>query len=303
MKDFLDFFVLAITIVVVAVPEGLPLAVTISLAFSMSKMIKDKNLVRQLSACETMGGATAICSDKTGTLTQNKMTIVEVCVCVCVCMCVCIYMCVCVCICVLLYSRMNSEIVAACSLCLFLRLSFCLCTYLTACMYLWVRLCGISLLQGFFFGKYYEGSIPGPADSPPHALHLLKVGVCAESTAEVRNIGNPNKSVVSVSFSVLLHLIIDLASLRCGFEFSAFVVGGCGLSMQEVTGQKTEGAFLFMVNVNFEADYRDIREEYRHKLLFKKEFNSDRKRSASVVQMESGKRVLFVKVCSLQEPE
>jgi P-type Ca2+ transporter type 2C len=62
----LQFFLYAVTIVVVAVPEGLPLAVTISLAYSMKKMMRDNNFVRHLSACETMGGATAICSDKTG---------------------------------------------------------------------------------------------------------------------------------------------------------------------------------------------------------------------------------------------
>eukprot|EP00210_Caulerpa_lentillifera_P000082 g78.t1 len=73
----LQFFLLFVTIVVVAVPEGLPLAVTISLAYSMQKMMKDKNFVRVLSACETMGGATCICSDKTGTLTENRMTVVE----------------------------------------------------------------------------------------------------------------------------------------------------------------------------------------------------------------------------------
>ena len=61
-----QFFLYAVTIVVVAVPEGLPLAVTISLAYSMKKMMKDNNFVRHLAACETMGGATAICSDKTG---------------------------------------------------------------------------------------------------------------------------------------------------------------------------------------------------------------------------------------------
>ncbi|KAK9829300.1 hypothetical protein WJX72_005021 [[Myrmecia] bisecta] len=73
----LQFFIFCVTIVVVAVPEGLPLAVTISLAYSMKKMMKDNNFVRVLAACETMGGATAICSDKTGTLTENRMTVVE----------------------------------------------------------------------------------------------------------------------------------------------------------------------------------------------------------------------------------
>lgn len=73
----LQFFIFAVTILVVAVPEGLPLAVTISLAFSMKKMMKDNNFVRVLAACETMGGASAICSDKTGTLTENRMTVVE----------------------------------------------------------------------------------------------------------------------------------------------------------------------------------------------------------------------------------
>jgi Ca2+-transporting ATPase len=67
---------LSITIIVIAVPEGLPLAVTLALAFAMTKMLKDHNLVRVLSSCETMGNATAICSDKTGTLTMNKMTVV-----------------------------------------------------------------------------------------------------------------------------------------------------------------------------------------------------------------------------------
>ena len=77
VRECVSFLVIAITIVVVAVPEGLPLAVTISLAYSMKAMMKDHNLVRRLDACETMGAATAICSDKTGTLTQNRMTVVE----------------------------------------------------------------------------------------------------------------------------------------------------------------------------------------------------------------------------------
>ena len=72
-KEALDFVIIAITILVVAVPEGLPLAVTLSLAFSVGKMMKDNNLVRKLHACETMGGANIICSDKTGTLTRNEM--------------------------------------------------------------------------------------------------------------------------------------------------------------------------------------------------------------------------------------
>ncbi|CAG8599744.1 1774_t:CDS:2, partial [Ambispora gerdemannii] len=67
----------AITIVVVAVPEGLPMAVTLALAYATTQMLKDNNLVRVLSACETMGNATTVCSDKTGTLTQNKMTVVR----------------------------------------------------------------------------------------------------------------------------------------------------------------------------------------------------------------------------------
>ncbi|KAM0811345.1 putative Calcium-transporting ATPase [Seiridium cardinale] len=75
-RRFLELFVVSITVVVVAVPEGLPLAVTLALAFATTRMMKDNNLVRILKACETMGNATTICSDKTGTLTQNKMTVV-----------------------------------------------------------------------------------------------------------------------------------------------------------------------------------------------------------------------------------
>uniref|UniRef100_A0A6B2KX24 Calcium-transporting ATPase n=1 Tax=Arcella intermedia TaxID=1963864 RepID=A0A6B2KX24_9EUKA len=77
LLEILGAFIISVTIVVVAVPEGLPLAVTISLAYSMSQMMKDQNLVRHLSACETMGGATNICSDKTGTLTENRMAVVQ----------------------------------------------------------------------------------------------------------------------------------------------------------------------------------------------------------------------------------
>ncbi len=60
-----------------AIPEGLPLAVTISLAYSVQRMQADHNLVRHMAACETMGGATNICSDKTGTLTENLMTVTQ----------------------------------------------------------------------------------------------------------------------------------------------------------------------------------------------------------------------------------
>jgi Ca2+ transporting ATPase len=73
VREVLEFFLIAITILIVAIPEGLPLAVTLSLAFSVQKMMKENNLVRRLQACETMGGANIICSDKTGTLTENKM--------------------------------------------------------------------------------------------------------------------------------------------------------------------------------------------------------------------------------------
>jgi Ca2+ transporting ATPase len=76
-SDYLRFFIVGVTVLVVAIPEGLPLAVTIALAFSVRKMLKDQNLVRHLDACETMGSATTICSDKTGTLTTNRMTVVQ----------------------------------------------------------------------------------------------------------------------------------------------------------------------------------------------------------------------------------
>jgi len=72
----IEAFIIAVTIIVVAIPEGLPLAVTIALAYSTKRMLLDQNLIRVLSACETMGNATTICSDKTGTLTENQMTVV-----------------------------------------------------------------------------------------------------------------------------------------------------------------------------------------------------------------------------------
>lgn len=75
-QEFLQILIVSVTLLVVAVPEGLPLAVTLALAFATNRMQKDNNLVRHLQACETMGTATNICSDKTGTLTQNRMTVV-----------------------------------------------------------------------------------------------------------------------------------------------------------------------------------------------------------------------------------
>jgi len=80
-REIVEFIVIAITVLVVAIPEGLPLAVTISLAFSVKKMMNDNNLVRNLNSCETMGSATTICSDKTGTLTTNNMTVMRAYVC------------------------------------------------------------------------------------------------------------------------------------------------------------------------------------------------------------------------------
>ncbi|KAM8702751.1 hypothetical protein ACLKA7_005118 [Drosophila subpalustris] len=76
-NNLVKHLIIGVTVLVVAVPEGLPLAVTLSLAYSVKKMMKDNNLVRHLDACETMGNATAICSDKTGTLTTNRMTVVQ----------------------------------------------------------------------------------------------------------------------------------------------------------------------------------------------------------------------------------
>ena len=74
----LQTLMIAVTLVVVAVPEGLPMAVTLSLAYSMRRMLKTNNLVRKMHACETMGAATVICTDKTGTLTQNQMRVDEI---------------------------------------------------------------------------------------------------------------------------------------------------------------------------------------------------------------------------------
>nr|DAD42498.1 TPA_asm: hypothetical protein HUJ06_000728 [Nelumbo nucifera] len=79
--EILNYFAIAVTIIVVAVPEGLPLAVTLSLAFAMKKLMSDHALVRHLSACETMGSVTSICTDKTGTLTTNHMIVDKIWIC------------------------------------------------------------------------------------------------------------------------------------------------------------------------------------------------------------------------------
>lgn len=76
-ERILQYFMVAVTLIVVAVPEGLPMSVTLSLALSMRKMLKTNNLVRKMHACETIGAATVICTDKTGTLTQNRMQVSE----------------------------------------------------------------------------------------------------------------------------------------------------------------------------------------------------------------------------------
>ena len=73
----LDYFMMAVTLIVMAVPEGLPMAITLSLALNMRRMLKSNDLVRKLHACETMGAVTVICTDKTGTLTQNQMQVDE----------------------------------------------------------------------------------------------------------------------------------------------------------------------------------------------------------------------------------
>ncbi len=78
LEEWLGYLIIGVAIVVVAVPEGLPLAVMISLAYSVKKMLIDQNFVKRLAACEIMGGANNICSDKTGTLTMNKMTVTTI---------------------------------------------------------------------------------------------------------------------------------------------------------------------------------------------------------------------------------
>lgn len=76
-SHILNYFMLAVTVIVVSVPEGLPMSVTLSLALSMNRMLATNNLVRKMHACETMGAATVICTDKTGTLTQNRMKLAD----------------------------------------------------------------------------------------------------------------------------------------------------------------------------------------------------------------------------------
>lgn len=78
MQTVLQYLMVAVALIVMAVPEGLPMAITLSLALNMRRMLKSNNLVRKLHACETMGAVTVICTDKTGTLTENKMTVNEI---------------------------------------------------------------------------------------------------------------------------------------------------------------------------------------------------------------------------------
>lgn len=78
LSEIVDYIIVGITVVVIAVPEGLPLAVTLSLAYAVGKMKDENNLVRNLISCEIMGGADTICSDKTGTLTENKMKVKKI---------------------------------------------------------------------------------------------------------------------------------------------------------------------------------------------------------------------------------
>ena len=77
LSHILNYFMVAVTLIVVSVPEGLPMSVTLSLALSMNRMLKTNNLVRKMHACETMGATTVICTDKTGTLTQNQMQVYQ----------------------------------------------------------------------------------------------------------------------------------------------------------------------------------------------------------------------------------
>lgn len=78
LAQWLNYVIVGVAIIVVAVPEGLPLAVMISLAYSIQRMLEDHNDVKRLASCEIMGGANNICSDKTGTLTLNKMKVVKI---------------------------------------------------------------------------------------------------------------------------------------------------------------------------------------------------------------------------------
>ena len=77
-EHVLKYFMMAVTLIVMAVPEGLPMAITLSLALNMRRMLKSNNLVRKLHSCETMGAVTVICTDKTGTLTENRMKVRDV---------------------------------------------------------------------------------------------------------------------------------------------------------------------------------------------------------------------------------
>eukprot|EP01080_Neovahlkampfia_damariscottae_P005843 gene5843-9666_t len=209
------YFIVAITVIVVAVPEGLPLAVTISLAYSVGKMMKEQQLVRHLAACEVMGGATTICSDKTGTLTMNNMTIVA----------------------------------------------------------------------GYFGGKYYEQSHEADTTNIPEAtslnstlVEIIKQGISVNST------GNLGKEEITKSHPMFGNSNYTPKTL--------------------LIGNKTEGALLKLVNENWGSSYLDIRKSFPNEsdkldsdksfLEFRIPFSSARKRMTTIV-CDNGKFILHTK--------
>jgi magnesium-transporting ATPase (P-type) len=209
------YLIVAITVIVVAVPEGLPLAVTISLAYSVGKMMKENQLVRHLAACEVMGGATTICSDKTGTLTMNNMTVVT----------------------------------------------------------------------GYFGGKYYEQSQEADATNIPTAsslneklVKIIKQGISVNSTA---NLGKEDISKGHPMFG------------NQNYKAKTLLIGN-----------KTEGALLKVVDENWKDSYLEIRKQFPNEeertetdtsfLEFRLSFSSARKRMTTII-CEEGNYILHTK--------